>query len=185
MPFAAELCRSAALRRLNVLSPLPSSDLTIRPATSDDQEAIWQIFHEVVASGDTYAYDPDTPRDEALRLWVEAPEATFVAEDGGQVLGMYYLKPNQPGLGRHVCNAGYMVASAARGRGLGRALCEHSLTEAQRLGYHAMQYNLVVASNPAVRLWERMGFETVGRLAEAFRQPGRGYVDALVMYRLL
>lgn len=159
--------------------------MTIRPVSDVDHEAVWQIFREVVAPGDTYAYAPDTPRDEALRLWIEAPEATFVADDGGRVLGTYYLKPNQPALGSHVCNAGYMVAAAARGRGLGRALCEHSLAEARRLGYHAMQYNLVVATNPAVRLWERMGFRTVGRLPDAFRPPGRGYVDALVLYRLL
>ena len=160
--------------------------MTIRPATPDDADAIWAIFHEVVSTGDTYAYAPDTPRDEALRRWVEVPRATYVAVVEAEVVGTYYLKPNQPGLGAHVCNAGYMVAGRARGRGLGRAMCTHSLSEARRLGYRAMQYNLVVATNEgAVRLWERMGFEVVGRLPEAFHHPERGFVDALVMYRLL
>ena len=158
---------------------------TIRLATADDYEAIWQIFHSVVEPADSYAYAPDTPRDEAIRIWTEAPNAAFVAEADGQILGTYTLRPNQPGLGSHVCNAGYMVAPEARGHGLGRALCAHSLEEARSRGYRAMQYNLVVATNPAVRLWERMGFEVVGRLTGAFHQPGRGYVDALVMYRLL
>lgn len=157
----------------------------IRQATETDLDGIWKIFHEVVSAGDTYAYDPDTPRDEATRIWFEEPHSTFVAEHNGEVVGTYYLKPNQPALGDHVCNAGYMVASAARGRGLGRAMCEHSIAEARRRGYHAMQYNLVVASNPAVRLWEQMGFDVVGRLPQAFRQAKVGYVDALVMYRLL
>lgn len=159
--------------------------MTIRAATNDDHDAIWRIFHDVVASGDTYAYHPDTSREEAISFWAEAPEATFVAEDDGHILGTYYLKTNQPGLGSHVCNAGYMVDSEARGRGLGRLLCEHSFEEARRLGYRAMQYNLVVAENPAVRLWERMGFETVGRLREAYHLRAREYVDALVMYRIL
>ena len=160
--------------------------MRIRPATPPDHDAIWAIFHEVVSSGDTYAYAPDTERGEALRLWVEAPRATYVAEDEGEVLGTYFIKTNQPGLGAHVCNAGYMVASRARGRGLGRAMCEHSLAEARRLGYRAMQYNLVVATNEgAIRLWEQMGFAVVGRLPEAFRHAGRGFVDAIVMYRLL
>lgn len=159
--------------------------MTIRPATPADHDAIWQIFHEVVAPGTTYAYAPDTPREEALRIWLDAPQATYVAEDDGEVLGTYYLKPNQPGLGSHVCNAGYMVAAAARGRGTGQAMCAHSLGEARRLGFRAMQYNLVVATNPAVRLWKRMGFEVIGRLPQAFLQRGSTYVDALVMYRLL
>ena len=159
--------------------------MTIRPATPDDHDAIWSIFHEVVATADTYAYAPNTTREEALRLWVETTRATYVVEDGGDVLGTYFIRTNQPGLGAHVCNAGYMVAARARGRGFGRALCEHSLEEARRLGYRAMQYNLVVSTNPAVRLWEQMGFEKVGRLPEAFHLHGREYVDAFVMYRLL
>jgi len=157
----------------------------IRPVTPTDHEPVWQIFHEVVASSDTYAFAPDTTRDEALRLWIDVPQATYVAVDGGAVLGTYFLKPNQPGLGNHVCNAGYMVAATARGRGLGEAMCKHSMIEARRLGFRAMQFNFVVATNPAVRLWTKMGFATIGRLPEAFRCADASFGDALVMYRLL
>ena len=102
------------------------------------------------------------------------------------MLGTYYLKTNQPGLGAHVCNAGYMVAGQARGRGVGRAMAEHSLEEARRLGYRAMQYNFVASTNEgAIRLWKRLGFDVVGTLPGAFRHEGQGYVDALVMYRHL
>lgn len=160
--------------------------MIIRPATLADHDAIWTIFHEVVSAGETYAYAPDTPREEALRLWFEAPRATYVAEDYGKITGTYYIKTNQPGLGAHVCNAGYMVESRARGRGVGRMLCEHSLKEARQLGYRAMQYNLVVATNEgAIRLWARLGFEVVGKLPEAFCHAERGFVDAFVMYRPL
>jgi ribosomal protein S18 acetylase RimI-like enzyme len=63
---------------------------------------------------------------------------------------------------------------------------EHSLIHAQSSGYRAMQFNFVVSSNErAVRLWQSLGFEIVGRLPGAFRHPAQGYVDALVMYRSL
>ncbi|HSR34512.1 MAG TPA: GNAT family N-acetyltransferase, partial [Anaerolineae bacterium] len=123
---------------------------------------------------------------EALRLWIEAPRATYVAERDGEIVGTYYLKTNQPGLGSHVCNAGYMVRSEARGEGVGKAMCTHSLEEARRLGYKAMQYNLVAATNRgAVDLWRKMGFEIVGTLPKAFNHARLGLVDAHVMYRLL
>lgn len=158
----------------------------LRPATAADRDAIWAIFHEVVAAGDTYAYDPATSREEALRLWCEAPRATWVAELDGRVAGTWFLKDNQPGLGAHVANAGYMTAGWARGRGVGAAMCERSLAEARRLGYRAMQFNLVVATNEgAVRLWKRCGFAVVGTLPGAFRHARAGFVDALVMYRTL
>ena len=160
--------------------------MLIRPVQPEDYDAVWRIFHEVVARGDTYAYSPATSRDEALRLWVDVPRATYVADVENEVLGTYYLKTNQPGLGAHVCNAGYMVAGQARGRGVGRAMAEHSLEEARRLGYRAMQYNFVASTNEgAIRLWKRLGFDVVGTLPGAFRHQGQGYVDALVMYRHL
>ena len=158
----------------------------IRSAEARDREAIWQIFRDVVAEGTTYAYPPDTSRAEALRLWMEAPRACYVAEREGQVRGTYYLKENQPGRGAHVCNAGYMVHADARRQGLGRAMCAHSLDEARRMGFAAMQYNLVVATNEAaIQLWKDMGFEIIGTLPQAFDHAERGRVDAHVMYRQL
>ena len=154
----------------------------IRPATAQDEDAIWSLFQEVVRAGDVFAFDETTRRAEALKLWNPAHMA--VVE--GEVVGSYYVKPNQPGRGAHVCNAGYMVSERARGRGIGRALAEHSLEEARRLGYRAMQYNFVVATNTgALALWQKLGFEVVGRLPGAFRHPRLGLVDALVLYRLL
>jgi RimJ/RimL family protein N-acetyltransferase len=141
----------------------------------------------VFRAGETYAYATDITAEEANQVWVEVPAVTFVAvdQDGG-VLGTYYLKPNQPALGAHVCNCGYIVAEQARGRGIASAMCKHSQREALARGFRAMQYNLVVCTNEAaIRLWKRHGFEVVGILPEAFRHPHLGFVDALVMYKLL
>ena len=160
--------------------------MNIREATKDDFDSIWPIFHEVAAAGDTYAYPRDTTREQAFALWMDYPRKTLVCEEGGQILGTYYIKTNQAGPGDHVCNCGYMVSSAARGRGLASAMCEHSQEVAVQLGYQAMQFNFVASSNGgAVRLWNKLGFATVGRLPKAFNHPSLGYVDALVMYKWL
>ena len=117
---------------------------------------------------------------------MQLPRKTYVAEEKGQILGTYYIKTNHPGPGSHVCNCGYMVSSRARGRGIATSMCEHSQEIAIKLGYKAMQFNLVAASNDgAVRLWTKLGFDTVGRLPKAFNHPSKGYVDALIMYKWL
>ena len=159
-------------------------NMNIREATIDDFDAIWSIFHEIVKAGDTYAYPVDTSKEGAIKLWLDAPRKTFVFENDGGILGTYFIKTNQAGPGDHVCNCGYMVSSAARGRGLATAMCEHSLVVAKELGYTAMQFHFVAASNEgAASLWSKIGFETVGCLHKAFNHPRIGYVDPLVMYK--
>lgn len=160
--------------------------MPIREATRADFEQIWPLLREVAAAGETYAYPRDITKEQAAALWLDAPRKTYVLEEEGQILGTSYIKTNQAGPGDHVCNCGYMVAPEARGRGIATALCEHSQAVARELGYSAMQFNFVVSTNePAVRLWQKLGFAIVGRLPGAFRHPGRGYVDALVMYKWL
>jgi ribosomal protein S18 acetylase RimI-like enzyme len=158
----------------------------IRPAAGSDSEAIWAIFRAVVACGDTYAFDPNGSRDEALAYWLNPSNRCYVAESNKVVAGTYILKPNQPGLGAHVANAAFMVAPGSRRLGLGRAMAEHCLAEAHRLGFRAMQFNFVVSTNaPAIRLWRKLGFEIVGTLPGAFRHADKGFVDAYVMFRSL
>jgi L-amino acid N-acyltransferase YncA len=181
--------------------------MKIRPATAADRDAIWRIFHQVVAARDTYALDPDMSREDALAYWFAPGTHTYVAEgdavgDGVAVpgkptasptmararpiLGTYILRPNQSGGGSHVANAGFMVSASARGQGLGRAMAEHCLSEARRLGFRAMQFNFVIATNrPAICLWQELGFKIVGTLADAFQHPENGYVDVYVMHRSL
>ena len=158
----------------------------IRPAIESDRDAIWTIFHDVIASADTYAFDPQMPRQDALAYWFRSDTHTYVAESDGRVVGTYILRANQLGPGSHVANAAFMVAPNARGQGIGRALGEHCLSEARRLGFRAMQFNFVVSTNePAIRLWQELGFKIVGTLPGAFRHSQRGYVDVYVMFRSL
>jgi L-amino acid N-acyltransferase YncA len=160
--------------------------LNIRAATNKDRDAIWEIFHAVVAPGDTYTIDPQISRNDALAYWMQREAHTYVAEQESAIVGTYILKANQKAGGAHVANAGYMVAASARGFGVGRAMAEHSLGEARRFGFRAMQFNFVVSTNEsAVHLWRKLGFKIVGTLPKAFHHPARGFVDAYVMFRSL
>jgi ribosomal protein S18 acetylase RimI-like enzyme len=203
--------------------------LKIRLATNADHDAVWNIFHAVVAPGDTYSFDPQISREEALSYWIQSNTHTYVAEqdrpvspqEGSRldqsagspssfdadlssiassviegaarrsrvrrkVVGTYILKANQLALGSHVANAAFMVAPDVRAQGVGRAMGEHCLSEARRLGFRAIQFNFVVATNEsALRLWRQLGFEIVGTLPGAFRHPTKGYVDVHVMFRSL
>jgi GNAT superfamily N-acetyltransferase len=160
--------------------------LSIRPATASDDDAIWRILEPTFRAGETYPLPRDISRAEALAYWCSPGHSVFLAEDAGQIIGTYYLRANQRGGGGHVANCGYMVAEGSTGRGVARTMCEHSLDVARERGFTAMQFNFVVASNQrAVTLWQSCGFTIAGRLPQAFRHPGLGPVDALVMVRAL
>ena len=161
--------------------------ITIRAFRPDDWPALWSILRAVFASGDTYAFAPDSTEAEIRATWIAAPQATLVAtSDAGAVIGSYFIKPNQPGLGSHVCNCGYVVAESARGRGVAALLCEHEQAQARALGYRAMQFNFVVSTKEvAVRLWQRLGFAIVGTFPGAFDHRRLCYVDAHVMRKRL
>ncbi len=147
---------------------------------------VWSILQPIFRAGETYPQAMNTTEAEARDYWMNPPLQSYVAVKDGAVLGVFYLKPNQPSLGAHVCNAGYAVSPKARGQGVGGLMCEWSQKEALRLGYLAMQYNLVVSTNEvAVALWQRHGFAIVGRLTKAFRHKRLGLVDAFVMYKEL
>jgi L-amino acid N-acyltransferase YncA len=158
----------------------------IRAAGGDDFEAMWSIFRDIIATGDTYPFASDTPRADALAYWLGPGVASYVVEAEGRVVGMYKIVRNQPGLGSHVANASFMVARSYSGKGAGRRMGLHCLREARRSGFRAMQFNFVVSTNTAaVALWHSLGFAIVGTLPGAFRHQELGYVDAYVMFRSL
>lgn len=158
----------------------------IRPAYADDHPAIAAIIVPTIREGATYALKRDMSEQEAVRYWTGAGKEVFVTEQDGRIIGTYYITANQAGGGSHVCNCGYMTAADATGQGVATAMCEHSMDYARTSGFRAMQFNFVVASNAgAVRLWQRLGFEEVGRLPKAFCHPSGDYMDALIFYRML
>jgi L-amino acid N-acyltransferase YncA len=158
----------------------------IRNAELADWNAIWEIWHAVVAEGTTYVYAPDTSKEEAFTLWMTPPAVPYVAVEDAQIVGTYLIKPNQPGLGSHVANAGFMVAEGHSGKGIGRAMGLHALEEARQAGFLAMQFNFVVISNTrAVALWQSLGFAIVGTVPQAYRHRTLGLVDIVVMHRFL
>ena len=160
---------------------------TIRPFNESDWIPVWQMIEPVFRAGETYPMSPNITEAEAKQHWIDSPTATYVyANDANEPIGTYYIKPNQPALGAHVCNCGYIVAAQSRGQGIAAEMCKHSQKRAVALGFRAMQFNLVVSTNtPSVKLWPRLGFEVVGTLPKAFRHSSLGFVDAFVMYKVL
>jgi len=158
--------------------------MNIRIATVKDRDGIWAILEPMIRAGETYTLPREMSREQTLEYWFAPEKETFVYEEGGAVLGTYFLKANQQGGGAHVANCGYVTSTAAQGRGIARTMCLHSLERAKQRGFHAMQFNFVVSTNErAVKLWQNLSFEIVGRLPKAFEHPLYGFVDALVMYR--
>lgn len=163
------------------------SMVQIRRFEERDWPEVWAMLHATFLAGDSYTFSASSSEEEIRHAWVKLPHATYVAcDDTGRVSGTYFIKANQPGLGDHVCNCGYVVAPASQNRGVATAMCEHSQLEAVAMGYRGMQFNFVVATNErAIRLWDRLGFATVGRLPQVFRHQRLGFVDALVMFKPL
>jgi L-amino acid N-acyltransferase YncA len=165
---------------------MPDGEVTVRPARDSDRDQIWEILQPTIEAGETYPLDRGMTREAALGYWFGRPHDVFVAETADEVIGTYFLQPNQQGAGSHVANCGYMTRPSVRRRGVGAAMCADSLARAKACGFLAMQFNFVVSSNEsAVRLWQAHGFAIVGRVPQAFRHPSLGLVDTLVMHRFL
>ncbi|MEO5581769.1 MAG: GNAT family N-acetyltransferase [Saprospiraceae bacterium] len=160
--------------------------MTVRLATQDDYDSIWYIIQSVISGSDTYLFSPDSSREKMLQYWCPSDAYTFVAEENDVILGTYVLRDNRPDLGSHIGNCAYMVSPDARGMGVGKLLGQHSIDEARRCGYRAIQFNYVVKSNEAaVKLWLSLGFEIVGEVPGAFKHGSLGYTNIYVMYKNL
>ncbi len=160
--------------------------MEIRKITDDDFDQVWEIIQKVAIAEETYAFDPKLTRDDAYKLWITDVNVTYIAKDDGVILGTYFLHPNHPGPGSHVCKCGYMVSEDSRGQGIATQLCLHSQEKALEMGFEAMVFNSVVSSNkPAVYLWRKLGFEVVGVIPRAFKHKQMGYVDTYTMHKWL
>lgn len=160
--------------------------IKIRSAKLRDHDSLWLIIEQVISAGDTYIFAPDSDRKKMLDYWCAGDKKTYLAEIDGDIVGTFIIKDNFPDLGSHVANASFMTKPNAFGQGIGRTMAEFSLNEAKRLGYKAMQFNIVVKSNTrAVRLWQKLGFEIKGEIPGAFNHKEQGFTNAYIMWKML
>jgi ribosomal protein S18 acetylase RimI-like enzyme len=163
-----------------------NSSLSARIATHEDEEALWGILEPMVREGGTYVFSLDKTKESMMGYWMGADKVTFVVEKEGLVVGTFYLKANQEGLGDHICNAGLVVSRDAEGQGVGRWMGEFAQAAAKSRGFLAMQFNFVIQSNQkAVHLWKSLGFSVIGEIPEAYRHPNLGLVSALIFHKKL
>ena len=159
--------------------------MTIRPYTENDLPQMNAVWNEVVAAGDAF------PQEEMLTLetgatFFAAQTYTAVAEENGEIFGLYILHPNNVGRCGHICNASYAVRGDARGRHIGAALVRDCLTQGKAHGFRVLQFNAVVESNaPARHLYESLGFEQLGTIKGGFRMPDGSYVNICPYYKTL
>ena len=158
--------------------------MNIRKVIESDFDQVWQIFSEVIKTGDTYVFNPNTPKKDLKKHWFADYMETYVIEENGKILGTYIIKPNQIDLGNHIANCSYMVNPETQGRGVGKKLCEHSLEIAKQKNFEGIQFNIVVSTNKgAVQLWKKYGFQIIGTTPKAFRHSELGLVDTYIMYK--
>ena len=159
--------------------------MTIREYTKKDLDSMVKIWNQVVVDGEAF------PQEECLtpergQEFFAAQDYCAVAEEAGEVLGLYILHPNNVGRCGHICNASYAVASRARGRGLGEALVRHCLDKAKELGFGILQFNAVVSSNtPALNLYRKLGFTQLGVIPGGFHMKDGSYQDIIPHYKKL
>ncbi len=160
--------------------------INIRKSNNTDANEIWEILKPIIREGDSFAFSPQSTKDEMLGYWFHKSKHTYTALLDEKIVGTFFIQDNQPGLGSHIANAGYATLPKAYGQGIGKQMGIFSLEEARRLGYKAMQFNIVVKTNErAVRLWENIGFKIVGEIPEAFQHRTLGLVNAYIMYQKL
>lgn len=169
---------------------MDNTNFKITEADESHWAGIWEILQPTFNSGDTYAYPPGIAENDAKHYWIECPQRTYVGIYSGQIVGTYYIKPNQPGLGSHICNMGFVVSRERRGLGTGTGtgtkLAQHAFDAAKKLGFHAVQANLVVSTNTkAIKLWESLGFSIIGTIPDGFNLHSKNFVDAFIMYKKL
>lgn len=160
--------------------------VTIRRLEPHEFELVWPVFEPIIRAGKTYSYDPNLTMEESAAIWMAPEKTPYAAFVDDQLVGTFYIRANQLGLGNHIANGGFMVAQGQCGKGYGTAMAQAMVDEARRLGYHGMQFNFIVEDNePSLRIWKRLGFEIVGTVPDAFRHADKGLMPVHIMYKTL
>lgn len=143
------------------------------------------MLRETLAAEAYYTLLASADDEECKAYWFGGKDnEVWALEENGQILGAFYLRANHFGLGSHIANAGYMVAPAARGQGIGRVMGEYSLQRAKERGFRGIQFNFVVSTNAvAVNLWKSLGFSVIGTIPGGFHYKQQRYDDAYIMFK--
>ncbi|MBQ6758599.1 MAG: GNAT family N-acetyltransferase [Selenomonadaceae bacterium] len=141
-----------------------------------------KIWNEVVRDG--IAFPQEDELDEITGdEFFKAQSFTGLAVDGGEVLALYILHPNNVGRCGHISNASYAVRSDVRGRHIGEIIVKDCIAKARELGFRILQFNAVVASNIHARhLYQRLGFKELGTIPGGFRMPDGSFADIVPQF---
>jgi len=169
-----------------ISSRLAQLGFTLDLFDEKDEERLYEIFQEVVDSGSQFPYECSSIEEFHRQFFTPNGQVYVCHSLRGEVVGGFYLKANYSGRSNHIANAAYMIRNTYRGKGVGSLLIKASLHLAKDLGLLAMQFNMVLSQNKlAVKLYERLGFNVVGTIPQAVRNPDGSFQDGYVMHRKL
>ena len=159
--------------------------MNVRRYNQCDIDKMIDIWNEVVADGIAFPQEELLNSKSGADFFVSQTHCA-VAEDNGEIFGLYILHPNNVGRCGHICNASYAVASAHRGKHIGEMLVKDCINEAKNAGFKILQFNAVVATNVHARhLYERIGFKQLGTIPGGFRMKDGHYEDICPYYHEL
>ena len=165
-----------------------SLEFAIRPADPADAEALTRLAEAVSAepegwlissNGEWRSVGDERRYLKALRRYPHA--AVFVAErEDGAIIGRLSVARDQHPASAHVADLGLMVADGARGQGVGSALLRAAVEWAAGAEIRKLELHVFPWNEPAVRLYEKFGFEREGYRKAHYRRDGED-VDAILM----
>ena len=156
--------------------------MVIRKFKPQDTDMATEIWNSVVDDGIAFPQMNNIKGKEALQFF-DSQSYTGIAEDNGEIVGLYILHPNNVGRCGHICNTSYAVKKGIRGKHIGEQLVKDSMAVGKRLGFKILQFNAVVATNEiALHLYKKLGFTQLGRIPGGFLMKDGHYEDIIPHY---
>jgi RimJ/RimL family protein N-acetyltransferase len=161
--------------RIRIADPGDAQQLTDLAAAVSAEPEAWLIS----ADGEWRTVGEERRYLRALRRYPHA--AVFVAEaDNGELVGRLSVARDTHPASAHVADLGLMIAKGWRGRGVGTALLDTAVAWARESGVRKLELHVFPWNKPALRLYERYGFEREGLRRGHYHRAGED-VDAILM----